>query len=240
MLPAKTALLAGLQSDILRLEGFKTVTSPSLDAGLGPIRDAFPNATFPLGAVHEFLSAKAEETAAAAGFIAGLLASLMKGGGASLWISTSRTVFPPALKSFGIDPDRIIFVDLPREKEVIWAMEAEMNRKDFRLLLTLAIVAFWSAGAWAQRLDGTLRGSVEDPSQAVVVGATVTATNQDTGVSQSATTTSAGTYVFPNLTVGTYTVTVDAKTFQKYSRKNIQVLPNQVVTADAKLTAGAS
>jgi hypothetical protein len=113
-----------------------------------------------------------------------------------------------------------------------------MNRKAFCLLLTLVVMT-WCAGAWSQRLDGTLRGSVEDPSQAVVVGATVTATNQETGVSHSATTTSAGTYIFPNLTVGTYTVTVDAKTFQKYTRRNIQVLPNQAVTADAKLTAGA-
>ena len=127
MLSAKADLLAGLQSDILRLEGFKSVTSPSVDGGLGPIRDAFPNANFPLGAVHEFLSAKAEETAAATGFIAGLLASLMKGGGVSLWISTSRMVFPPALKNFGIDPDRIIFVDLPREKEVIWAVDEALK-----------------------------------------------------------------------------------------------------------------
>lgn len=127
MLPAKTALLAGLQADILRLEGYKSVTSPSLDAGLGPIKYAFPNETFPLGAVHEFLSSKAEETAAATGFIAGLLASLMKGEGAAHWISASRKIFPPALKTFGIDPDRIIFVDLPREKEVIWAMDEALK-----------------------------------------------------------------------------------------------------------------
>jgi protein ImuA len=31
------------------------------------------------------------------------------------------------LKSFGIDPDRIIFVDLPREKEVISAMDEALR-----------------------------------------------------------------------------------------------------------------
>lgn len=114
-----------------------------------------------------------------------------------------------------------------------------MNHKRFFLPLTMAIVALLCVAAWSQRLDGTLRGTVEDQSGAVVPGATVTVTNQQTGASQSATTTSAGTYLFPNLTVGPYTVTVEASKFQKYLRKDVEVLPNQVVTADARLAVGA-
>jgi protein ImuA len=51
----------------------------------------------------------------------------MKSGGVSLWISTSRILFPPALKCFGIDVDKIIFLDLQKEKEVLWAMEEALK-----------------------------------------------------------------------------------------------------------------
>jgi len=116
-----------LQNDILRLQGFRTVDNNALDLGLGPMMNAFPNGSFPLGAVHEFLSAQAENVAASAGFMAGLLSSLMNQQGATLWISASRTLFPPALKSFGLAPDRFIFVDLQKEKDVLWAMEEALK-----------------------------------------------------------------------------------------------------------------
>jgi protein ImuA len=51
----------------------------------------------------------------------------MKNSGAVLWISTARKIFPPALKNFGIDPDRFIFVDLQKEKDVLWAMEEALK-----------------------------------------------------------------------------------------------------------------
>ncbi len=56
MQQARADIIAGLQSEILRMQGF---TKPSGNGkspiGLGPINDAFPNRTFPLGAVHEFI-----------------------------------------------------------------------------------------------------------------------------------------------------------------------------------------
>ena len=111
-----------------------------------------------------------------------------------------------------------------------------MNCRAYLLLLSVVLLC---SVAPSQRLDGTLRGTVEDPSGAVVVGATVTATNEETGAVQSAVTTNAGTYVFPNLLVGPYTVAVKAPSFARHERKGVQVLPNQIVTADAKLTVGA-
>jgi protein ImuA len=128
MLPAKRPdLIAELQTDILRLEGFKSVNNTAVDVGLGSIKNAFPNASFPLGCVHEFLSATHEDAAASIGFISGLLSSLMSAGGTSLWISSSLTIFPPALKNFGIQPDRVIFIDLQKEKDVLWAMDEALK-----------------------------------------------------------------------------------------------------------------
>jgi protein ImuA len=120
-------IIAQLQQDILLLQGFKPASNYMVDIGLGPINDAFPNGTFPLGAVHEFLSAGRESIASTTGFIAGLLSPLMKNGGISLWISSSRRLFPPALINFGIQPDRFIFIDLQKEKHVIWAMEEALK-----------------------------------------------------------------------------------------------------------------
>lgn len=127
MSPSKVDILKNLQTDILRLQGFKSVNNVTLDLGLGPIKNAFPNGSFPLGAVHEFLSAQAEDAASTSGFIAGLLSSLMGGNGITLWISSLRTLFPPALKNFGIDPDRFVFIDLQKEKDVIWAMDEALK-----------------------------------------------------------------------------------------------------------------
>ncbi len=123
----KAAIIAGLQRDILLLQGFKQASSTSVDMGLGRITAAFPNGIFPTGVIHEFVNIATEHAAATAGFVSGLLNALMQGGGACIWISTRRTLFPPALKAFGIAPERIIFVDLEREKDVLWAMEEALK-----------------------------------------------------------------------------------------------------------------
>jgi protein ImuA len=127
MRPEKAKIISQLQQDILLLQGYKPADGNAVDMGLGPISEAFPNGSFPLGAVHEFLSPCPEDTAATTGFIAGLLSRLMVKGGTSLWISSARKLFPAALKNFGIQPDRFIFIDLQKEKHVTWAMEEALK-----------------------------------------------------------------------------------------------------------------
>jgi protein ImuA len=124
----KSHIIAQLQKEILPLQGFRALSNGvAPDMGLGPIRSAFPNGTFPLGAIHEFICTAIEDTAATAGFISGLLSTLMRTNGALLWIGTSRLLFPPALRSFNIEPDRIIFIDLHKERDVVWAMEEALK-----------------------------------------------------------------------------------------------------------------
>lgn len=124
---SKHDILQRLQADILRLQGLKPASNASLDIGLRPMVDAFPNSSFPLGAVHEFLCGGNEDAASTGGFITGILSNIMGNRGAALWISSSRTIFPPALKYFGIEPDRFIFIDLRNEKEVFWATEEALK-----------------------------------------------------------------------------------------------------------------
>jgi protein ImuA len=130
MTTSKAAILAQLQKDILPLQGIRTGTKGrATDVGLAAINTAFPNHSFPLGAMHEFLCNGAETLAASSGFIAGVLSALMKSGGVTLWISANRTVFPPALQAFGIEPHRVIFVDLKRGSQLLWAMEEALKCK---------------------------------------------------------------------------------------------------------------
>src|SRR4051794_9003548 len=120
----KAHIIAQLERDILPLQGFKPVANNMhFDGGLGFIKSAFPNASFPLGAIHEFFCHGAEDVSSSAGFIAGIVSAIMLKGGVSLWISSSKNIFPPALKFFGIEPDKIIFVTLQKEKDILWTME---------------------------------------------------------------------------------------------------------------------
>ena len=125
---SKAHIIAQLQNDILRLQGCKPVAAnTTFDGGPGFIKHAFPNASFPLGAIHEFFCNGLEDVSASSGFVAGILSEIMQKGGVSLWINSSRTIFPPALKSFGIEPDKIIFIDVQKEKEILWVMEEALK-----------------------------------------------------------------------------------------------------------------
>lgn len=128
MLAAKKDIISKLQKNILQWQGIHTPqTSTIRFTGLEQIETTFPNAVFPTGTIHEFLTEEPEYAAASGGFLGGLLKVLMQQGGICLWISTSRSLFPPALKNFGVDPDRIIFIDLKQRKDILWAMEEALK-----------------------------------------------------------------------------------------------------------------
>jgi hypothetical protein len=95
-----------------------------------------------------------------------------------------------------------------------------------------------ASGARGQRLDGGLRVEVADTSGASIVDAKVTVTNEATNVSVSTNASSAGTYVFPNLLVGTYTVTVEKAGFKKSVQKGVTVESNKVSEAKVALELG--
>jgi len=112
-----------------------------------------------------------------------------------------------------------------------------MRRLIFMALAGVLCIFFGSA-ARAQRLDGTLRVTITDKSQASIEDAKVMAENQATGVLATTTTSSSGTYVFPNLLVGTYAVTVEKDGFKKAVQKGIIVNSNQVTEAKVDLELG--
>ncbi|MGV8879737.1 MAG: ImuA family protein [Sphingobacteriaceae bacterium] len=121
-------MIAQLQKNILLWEGFVSPTAEKAKGiGLGAMESAFPNNVFPTGAIHEMVCPTLEQAAATSGLMGGLLASLMKRGGVCLWISISRKLFPPSLMAFDVAPDKIIFIDVKKENDVLWAMEEALK-----------------------------------------------------------------------------------------------------------------
>lgn len=74
------------------------------------------------------------------------------------------------------------------------------------------------------RLDrGGLSGVVRDPSNLVVPGATVSATENSTGLQRSTVTSNSGTYDIPELLVGMYTVTFAHEGMEQVEFDNVMV-----------------
>jgi protein ImuA len=124
----KADIIYQLRKEILSLQGFRPASNDSGNTcGLGLIKQAFPNLSFPIGAIHEFFCTTSENATSTCGFISALLSSLIQKGGACIWITSSPKIFPPALKSFDIKPDRILFIHLKKEKEKLWVIEEALK-----------------------------------------------------------------------------------------------------------------
>lgn len=77
----------------------------------------------------------------------------------------------------------------------------------------LLLAGSFPSAALAQSTRGEIAGSVADSSGALVSGASVSATNEATGGKSETKSTSAGSYRFPDLPIGPYTVTATAQGF---------------------------
>ena len=92
----------------------------------------------------------------------------------------------------------------------------------------LVEISFLAGVARAQQISGSITGVVQDPQARVVPNARVMLINQSQGVTAMQMITSPeGTFVFTPLLPATYTVTVEAPGFKKYSRTDIPLDANQ-------------
>lgn len=102
-------------------------------------------------------------------------------------------------------------------------------------VLVLAII-FSSSIVESQTFRGGINGTATDNTGAVVPGAKVTATNDETDVAQTAVSSSAGEFTFQNLPLGTYTVTATASGFQTVKINKIPVTAGTIYTIPIKLS----
>ncbi len=108
----------------------------------------------------------------------------------------------------------------------------------WQTLLFVVLVATCSL-SWAQNSLTSLRGTVTDPTGAVVPGATITLEDKEKGLNFSKTADASGDYQFPQLQPGKYTITAKASGFGEQS-KVAELLVNQPATVSFKLTIEAT
>ncbi len=109
----------------------------------------------------------------------------------------------------------------------------------YSALLALAGVMLAGLGAqqaWAQNV-GSLRGTVTDPSAAVVPDTTVVATGN--GVTRSGKSDGQGHYTLPNLPPGKYSIRADANGFVTYTKSDVDVSGGQTNSLDIALQIAA-
>jgi len=101
------------------------------------------------------------------------------------------------------------------------------------------VILCFALSGWAQS-TGAILGTVQDPSGAVIVGATVRIVNAGTGVARPVTTNESGNFVAEALPVGTYDVTVEQKGFKPFTRRGIVLNVADRLTVDVRLELGAA
>jgi hypothetical protein len=101
------------------------------------------------------------------------------------------------------------------------------------------ILLFTCASVFAQQITGNIRGTVSDPSGAVVQSASVTARQIETGFSRTATTDRGGNYLLLELPVGHYRLEIVAAGFQKYVQDGVSLDVNETAAVSFHLVVGS-
>ena len=102
----------------------------------------------------------------------------------------------------------------------------------------LLLSVLCTATAFAQNANTSLRGTVKDPSGAVVPGATITLDNKAAGQTLTATSNGSGEYQLVQIPPAKYTITVTASGFSSQS-KTAELLVNQPATVNFALSVTA-
>lgn len=101
-----------------------------------------------------------------------------------------------------------------------------------------ALLSFAPASLAQSASSGALTGTVTDQSGGVVSGASVTATNNGTGQSRTATTDNSGNYKFSLMNPGSYSVKFSANGFKTVTVPSITVSVTETPVLDQKLEVG--
>src|SRR6266852_1480581 len=113
-----------------------------------------------------------------------------------------------------------------------------------RLRTYVGVLVFALAVLFCGRLNAgvtaSISGTVTDASGAAVAGATVTATNVDTGIATTQSTNGQGYYSFQSLPLGKYTIDVQQKGFKQYQKTGLVLDVNDALVVDVPLQVGQS
>ena len=111
-------------------------------------------------------------------------------------------------------------------------------RRATQALVLAAIFGLTFQAAHAVDTNGRIKGTVTDPTSAVIPGAQVTATNLLTGVKSTTVSQADGGYFFAQLPIGTYKITVTAPNFKTFEASGIVLRIDQEYIEPVQLTVG--
>ena len=106
-------------------------------------------------------------------------------------------------------------------------------------VLVLATLSVHGAYGQSEAINGSIRGRVIDPASSPIAQANVKIVNTQTGLTKSTQTAEDGFYVFPNLPLGTYTVTVQKEGFDTQVHPDVILNAGTEAIIDAQLRVGA-
>lgn len=113
-----------------------------------------------------------------------------------------------------------------------------LSRWVFWAIALILVVS--GATSFAQYDNGSLVGTIHDPSGAAVPNATITITNTATGVSSVVKTSGSGDYEVPSLRVGVYTISATAAGYATAEAKNITISVGARERIDLTLNIGST
>jgi len=112
--------------------------------------------------------------------------------------------------------------------------------KSHLLSLSLLLFVFCLPPAMLAQDTASITGTVTDPTGAAIVGAQVTVTSLEHGISRSATSNSSGGYLFSALPIGSYDISVTAKGFRRYEVRGIILRVAEKARVDVALEVGGT
>src|SRR6202050_2990695 len=116
---------------------------------------------------------------------------------------------------------------------------SSLSKLAFLTVPIFAVLNVVSLNLAAQQITGSIRGTVLDPSGAIVQAATVTAKQIETGLTRVAVTDHQGEYVLVELPIGHYQLETQAKGFQTYLQQGISLDVNETATVGIHLKVGS-
>jgi hypothetical protein len=115
---------------------------------------------------------------------------------------------------------------------------SDRHRSVLPLVLPLFAILLLFCGSALGSVTASIAGTVTDVSGAAIVGATVTATNVDTGIVQTLHTNQQGYFTFPSLALGHYDISVQQSGFAPFRETGVLLDVNSAVTVDVVLKVG--
>jgi hypothetical protein len=106
-------------------------------------------------------------------------------------------------------------------------------------IIVVALILLLTGSLWSQTGTSRIAGTITDSAGAVVSGAKITATEESKAISRATSTNQTGGFSFESMTVGSYTLTIEAHGFKTFSSAQNQLTIGQPLTLNVKLQIGA-